>query len=134
MANPVIETRPFTNGHLTIRSSKEFAETKTTLERLVPRIDDGIFTLLRYGEARRALAELEASPRLLIFGFRDHGALLAIAGQKRRSIQCDIGNPLTASKMTCGRRRFVMPDHQHPIVLINTFRLKTEDQENCSHC
>jgi uncharacterized protein (DUF302 family) len=79
---------------------RPFSETKARLESLVPRIDDGIFILLRYGEADRALRELEASANLSIFSFRDHGALLAIAGQKRRSIQYDIGNPLTASKMT----------------------------------
>lgn len=100
MTSPTVETRPFTNEHVTIRSPKAFAETKATLESLVPRIDDGIFTLLRYGEADRALRELEASANLSIFSFRDHGALLAVAGQKRRSIQYDIGNPLTASKMT----------------------------------
>jgi hypothetical protein len=100
MATPTIEIRPFTNEHVTIRSPKSFSETKARLESVVPRIDDGIFTLLRYGEADRALRELEASANLSIFSFRDHGALLAIAGQKRRSIQYDIGNPLTASKMT----------------------------------
>ena len=100
MVSPTIETRPFTNEHVTIRSSKTFAETKATLESLIPRIDDGIFTLLRYGEADRALRELEVSANLSIFSFRDHGALLAIAGQERRSVQYDIGNPLTASKMT----------------------------------
>jgi len=73
---------------------------RTKLGTLAPRIDDGIFTLLRYGESTRALRELEASPPLTIFGQRDHGALLAVAGLTRRSIQYDIGNPLTASKMT----------------------------------
>jgi hypothetical protein len=100
MATATVSTRSYTNEHVTIRSPKPFAETQAKLHSLVPRIDDGIFTLLRYGEADRALRELEASANLLIFGFRDHGALLAIAGQKRQSIQYDIGNPLTASKMT----------------------------------
>jgi uncharacterized protein (DUF302 family) len=100
MVAPTISTQTYANEHVTIRSPKPFADTKAKLEGLVPRIDDGIFTLLRYGEAERALRELEASANLSIFGFRDHGALLAIAGLKRRSIQYDIGNPLTASKMT----------------------------------
>ncbi|MEP9380531.1 DUF302 domain-containing protein [Aquabacter sp. CN5-332] len=100
MANPTVSTQTFANEHVTIRSTKTFAETKAKLESLLPRIDDGIFTLLRYGEAERALRELEASANLSIFSFRDHGALLAVAGLKRRSIQYDIGNPLTASKMT----------------------------------
>ncbi len=66
----------------------------------MPRIDDGIFTLLRYGESERARQELEACPPLSIFGQRNHGVLLSIAGLQRRSLQYDIGNPLTASRMT----------------------------------
>jgi hypothetical protein len=73
---------------------------KAALERLVPRIDDGIFVLLRYGEAERAHRELEQAPTLSIFGFRDHGALLKIHGLQQKAIQYDIGNPLTASRMT----------------------------------
>lgn len=95
-----IEVRTITVEHVTIRSLKAFDQVKVALEALVPWIDDGIFTLLRYGEAARALRELEASPRLTIFGSRNHGALLAVAGLKRQSMQYDIGNPLTASKMT----------------------------------
>jgi hypothetical protein len=86
--------------HVTIRSSNSFGVARTKLEGLLPRIDDGIFTLLRYGEGDRALRELEASPPLSIFGFRDHGALLVITGLRRRAVQYDIGNPLTASRMT----------------------------------
>jgi uncharacterized protein (DUF302 family) len=86
--------------HVTIGSSRTFELVRAKLEGRLPRIDDGIFTLLRYGEAERALRELQASPPLMIFGFRDHGALLAIAGLQRRSVQYDIGNPLTASRMT----------------------------------
>ena len=100
MASATVSRRLYTNEHVTIRSLKPFVETQAKLHSLVPRIDDGIFTLLRYGEGERALRELNASANLSIFSFRDHGALLAIAGQKRQSIQYDIGNPLTASKMT----------------------------------
>lgn len=86
--------------HVTIRSNKSFEDVRDKLETLVPQIDDGIFTLLRYGESERARRELEASPALSIFGQRNHGALLSIAGLKRKALQYDIGNPLTASKMT----------------------------------
>jgi uncharacterized protein (DUF302 family) len=86
--------------HVTIRSSNTFAAVRATLEALVPRLDDGFLTLLRFGLIDRARQELEAAPTLSIFGNRDHGALLAIAGSKRRAIQYDIGNPLTASLMT----------------------------------
>jgi uncharacterized protein (DUF302 family) len=86
--------------HITITSRKPFENVKAALEQLVPRIDDGVFVLLRYGEAARARRELEQAPTLSIFGFRDHGALLGIHGVQQKAIQYDIGNPLTASWMT----------------------------------
>lgn len=100
MVNQGYSKQAISVEHVTIRSGKPFDAVRTKLEGLLPRIDDGIFTLLRYGEGERALQELEASPALSIFGFRDHGALLVIAGLRRRAMQYDIGNPLTASKMT----------------------------------
>jgi uncharacterized protein (DUF302 family) len=42
----------------------------------------------------------EARPKLSVFGERDHGALLQIVGGRRNALQYEIGNPLTASKMT----------------------------------
>jgi hypothetical protein len=86
--------------HVTVRSSHTFAVVRASLEALVPRLDDGFLTLLRFGLTDRARQELEAAATLSIFGTRDHGALLAIAGLKRLAIQYDIGNPLTASLMT----------------------------------
>ena len=79
--------------HVTIRSGKTFTAVRTALEALVPRLDDGFWTLLRFGLTDRARQELEAAATLSIFGSRDHGVLLAIAG-------LNIGNPLTASLMT----------------------------------
>ena len=92
--------RTITLEHVTVRSNKSFADTKLALERSVSRLDDGILTLIRFGQAERALEALLAGPDLMIFGFRDHGALLQVQGLKREAIQYDIGNPLTASKMT----------------------------------
>ena len=100
MANPAFSKHTIVVEHVTIQSSNAFDIVRAKLEALLPQIDDGVFTLLRYGESERALRELEAGPTLSIFGFRDHGALLTIAGLRRRAIQYDIGNPLTASRMT----------------------------------
>lgn len=100
MTTTQYSTRTISVEHVTITSAKSFEEVCAKLAVVAPRIDDGIFTLLRYGESARALRELEACLPLSIFAQRDHGALLATAGQKRRSIQYDIGNPLTASKMS----------------------------------
>jgi uncharacterized protein (DUF302 family) len=100
MAGLSLSKRTLAVEHVTVQSGNSFDVVRVKLEQLLPRLDEGIFTLLRYGEGERALRELEAAPPLSIFGFRDHGALLTIAGLPRRAIQYDIGNPLTASKMT----------------------------------
>ena len=68
-------TQNVTVEHVTIRSSNTFAVVRETLETLVPRLDDGFLTLLRFGLIDRARQELEASATLSIFGSRDHGAL-----------------------------------------------------------
>ena len=86
--------------HIKITSSKPFAETKAALESLLPEFDHGLTVLLRYGEIDRARRELEKGPTLARFLSRDHGGLLQIAGQRRKAVQYDIGNPLTASRMT----------------------------------
>jgi uncharacterized protein (DUF302 family) len=100
MSNATYSVRSIPIEHVTINSPNSFESVQAKLSSLAPRIDDGIFVLLRYGESGRALQELEACPALSIFAQRDHGALLAVVGLQRRSIQYDIGNPLTASKMT----------------------------------
>jgi uncharacterized protein (DUF302 family) len=86
--------------HVTIRSNKSFEDTKSALEHSLAWLDDGVFTLLRFGETKRALEVLESGPDLFIFSFHDHGEALQMQGLKRKAIQYDIGNPLTASKMT----------------------------------
>ena len=55
--------------HVTIQSGKDFGVVKSKLESLIPRIDDGIFTLLRYRETTRALRELEGSTGAFNFRF-----------------------------------------------------------------
>jgi uncharacterized protein (DUF302 family) len=100
MNQPQITQNTISILHVTIASEKPFEQVKETLESLVPRLDEAVFLLLRESKGEQALRKLEEGPALAIFGFRDYGALLQIAGLKRRAIQYDIGNPLTASKMT----------------------------------
>ena len=54
MANALYSTRTIPVEHVTISSSKPFEDVRAKLATLAPRIDDGIFTLLRYGESARA--------------------------------------------------------------------------------
>jgi uncharacterized protein (DUF302 family) len=86
--------------HIRISSGRPFAEVRRKLEAKVPRLDTGIAEALRSGDQKRAKAYEESGSKLSIFGDRDHGALLQISGRQRNAVQYDIGNPLTASKMT----------------------------------
>ena len=86
--------------HIRILSGRPFAEVRRKLESTVPRLDASIVETLSSGDQKRAKEYEENGPKLSIFGERDHGALLQIAGSRRNALQYDIGNPLTASKMT----------------------------------
>jgi uncharacterized protein (DUF302 family) len=50
-------------------------------------------------EEQRA-AESKLRPKLFIFLKRDHGALLQVAGHPAKVVQYEIGNPLTAMRIT----------------------------------
>jgi len=66
----------------------------------VPKLDEKIFQFIASGEVERLKQALEEGPELSIFLCRDHGSLLKVAGRAGRAVQYEIGNPLTASKMT----------------------------------
>lgn len=86
--------------HVKISSRRPFAEVRRNLESAVPRLDAGIVQTLRSGNQERANNYEQTGPKLSIFDVRDHGALLQISGGRRSALQYDIGNPLTATKMT----------------------------------
>jgi uncharacterized protein (DUF302 family) len=86
--------------HIRISSERPFAEVRRKLESTVPKLDPDIAEALRSGDQKKVKDYEENGPKLSIFGERDHGALLKIAGGRRNALQYDIGNPLTASKMT----------------------------------
>ena len=86
--------------HIIIRSTKSFADVRANLEQLLPQLNPKIPSLMVSGDTKRLQEKLDAGPELAIFLSRDHGGLLRIAGQARKAVQYEIGNPLTASKMT----------------------------------
>lgn len=100
MSDVATSQRSIQIDHLTIRSSNGFAEVKSNLERLMPKLDDGTLQLVASGQANELQQRLERGPELAIFLSRDHGSLLKIDGRARNAVQYEIGNPLTASKMT----------------------------------
>ena len=86
--------------HVKICSAKTFAQVREKLEAALPELDAQIVEQLSQSDEQAAKAYEDAGPKLSIFLVRDHGALLQIAGGRRNAIQYEIGNPLTASKMT----------------------------------
>jgi uncharacterized protein (DUF302 family) len=86
--------------HITISSERSFAEVRQRLEDTLPTLDATIVEVLSSGDQKRATEYEVDGPKLSIFEQRDHGALLQIVGRKRNAVQYEIGNPLTASKMT----------------------------------
>jgi len=100
MPDPVITQRTVHVEHIKIEISKPFAEVKAALEELVPPLDSTIPEALRQGDIGRAKEALQRGPPLAIFSARDHGGLLRIAGIARKAVQYEIGNPLTATRMT----------------------------------
>jgi uncharacterized protein (DUF302 family) len=99
MADSTVARRVLQVEHVTIKTSKKFAEVEAALERTVPQLDPEIAEALVHGDEQRA-TERERGEPLFIFLKRNHGALLRVTGQPRKAVQYEIGNPHTASKMT----------------------------------
>jgi hypothetical protein len=106
--------------HIRISSRWPFAEVRRKLEGHVPKLDTGIAEALRSGDHERAKDYEDNGPKLSIFGERDHGALLQVWGGRRNALQYDIGNLLTASKMT---------RHQLPAALYAPLRVVLFEDE-----
>ena len=95
-----LESRTIKVEHVRISSELPFVDVRRKLEATVPTLDTSIADALGRGDQKRTKDYEESGPQLSIFEVRDHGALLQIAGKKRNALQYEIGNPLTASKMT----------------------------------
>jgi uncharacterized protein (DUF302 family) len=115
-----VTSRTIAVEHVRIESVRPFAEVRRKLDSTVPKLDIGIAEALRGGDRKRAGDYEENGPKLSIFGERDHGALLQIFGRRRNALQYDIGNPLTASKMT---------RHQLPAALYAPLRVVLFEDE-----
>jgi uncharacterized protein (DUF302 family) len=98
-ADPLVTQQVLAVEHVKIVSTKTFAAVEAALDGAVPQLDPAISVALAHGDEARA-GELERGAALFIFEKRDHGALLQITGRPRKAVQYEIGNPLTATKMT----------------------------------
>jgi len=100
MPTAEVTSRPITIEHVRITSKRRFAQVRAAIEADLPKLDTSIKVLLSSGDQEGVKKYEEHGPKLFMFLERDHGALLAIEGRKRNAVQYEIGNPITASKMT----------------------------------
>ena len=100
-APATLASRTIAVEHVKISSERSFAEVRRRLEDTLPKLDASIAEVLRSGDQKRATEYEENGPKLSIFEQRDHGSLLEAFGGRRNALQYEIGNPVTASKMTC---------------------------------
>jgi uncharacterized protein (DUF302 family) len=101
--NPMNDSR-ITVDHLRRETGKPFEEVARAFERQLGRFDPEVYRALAAdGDAEKARARIEAMAGpsgFMLFATHNHGALLRLAGQKRKAIQYVVGNPLFALQMT----------------------------------
>ena len=94
----------FTVDHVRRTTDKPFGDVTTAFERQLGRFEPGVYQALAAGgdaEGARARIEAMAGPSgFMLFATHNHGALLRLAGQKRKAVQYVVGNPLFALQMT----------------------------------
>jgi uncharacterized protein (DUF302 family) len=120
MPDPVIIQRSIQVEHIRIEAAKPFETVKAALEDVAPPLDPAIPEALRRGDIVRANEALLRGSELAIFSARDHGGLLRTAGYARKPLQYEIGNPLTATRMT---------QHQLPASLYAPLRVLLYESE-----
>jgi uncharacterized protein (DUF302 family) len=120
MPDPVTTRRRIQIEQVRIEAGKPFEAVKAALEELVPPLDPAILEALRQGDIERAKEARQRGPELAIFSARDHGGLLRIADLARKAVQYEIGNPLTATRMT---------QHQLPASLYAPLRVVLYESE-----
>jgi uncharacterized protein (DUF302 family) len=94
----------FTVDHVRLATDKPFEEVAQAFERQLGRFDPDVYkSLAASGDAEGVRAKIEAMAGpsgFMLFATHNHGALLRLAGQKRKAIQYVVGNPLFAIQMT----------------------------------
>jgi uncharacterized protein (DUF302 family) len=101
--NPMNITR-ITVDHVRVVADKPFDQVVKAFEQQLGQFNPEISKSLAAGEdAEKIRAQIEAMvgpSGFMLFWTGDHGALLRLAGQKKKAIQYLVGNPLFALQMT----------------------------------
>jgi uncharacterized protein (DUF302 family) len=100
----VMQDTTFTVVHIRRTTTKPFGEVTTALERQLGRFDPAVYqALATNGDTEAVKAKIEAMvgpSGFMLFATHNHGALLRLAGQRRKAVQYIVGNPLFALQMT----------------------------------
>ena len=86
--------------HRILRCSRAFELVHDALVAGIPILKPELATMLARGERKKVEAARRNQPKLWIFSVRDHGSLTAANGLTSKAMQYEIGNPLTAERMT----------------------------------
>ena len=86
--------------HVTIACNRPFETVRDALVGDIPALDPQLMKMLIGANAAEIEERRAAGPKLWLFEMRDHGALVAAEGHAEKAIQFEIGNPLTAERMT----------------------------------
>lgn len=97
---PTTASSVITVAHMRITSALPFEQVRRKLEAAAPLVDPALLRALVAGDQEQIKTYEKTGPTLSIFLVRDHGAILHIAGEPRHLLQYEIGNALTATKMT----------------------------------
>jgi uncharacterized protein (DUF302 family) len=101
--NPMNVTR-IAVDHVRVVGDKPFDQVIKAFEQQLGQFNEETYKSLAAGEdVEKARAKLEAMvgpSGFMLFRTSDHGALLRLAGEKKKAIQYLVGNPLFAIQMT----------------------------------
>ena len=94
----------FTVDHVRRTTDKPFEDVTTAFVRQLGRFEPGVYQALAEGgdadEARAKIEAMAGPSGFMLFATHHHGALLRLAGQRRKAVQYVVGNPLFALQMT----------------------------------
>jgi hypothetical protein len=92
--------RTFNVEHMCLECKSSFDDVHRELLTILPLLEPANWEVLARGEQIKVEAARRSGPKLWLFLMRDHGQLTEADGLKSKAIQYEIGNPLTAERMT----------------------------------
>ena len=92
--------RTFSVAHRALQCARPFDEVHRALIDSVPAVKPELSEILVRGEKEKVAIARRDWPKLWLFLVRNHGELTAADGLAAKAMQYEIGNPLTAERMT----------------------------------